>query len=519
MAFKYKPLTHTLIPYMTEQWYRSIQSIVRIFCIIIIVGFSQVVYAQPNIELQDLSNKTINVQQSIQIALANNTQMKRSLVSLMDADQQIRTAWSNVMPNIAASANYTRNLEVPVNFIPAILFDPNADPGDLTPIAFGTDNSWQGGFSVSQTIFSGQAFVGISSSELYKTAQTENMRATAQGIVTQTRVAFYEALVSKEQLRLIKAQIDRVKKNLEDNRIRLKQGFIDEYAVLQLEVQLSNLEPQLIQAEFSVENAKQELLNTIGLPVHLQIQVKGSLSEFDIYADKHSVQDNAELKEIDTYTPYTFNNETVSIKQAMDLRGDLRILNVQKNLQGKQLDAQRSTYLPNITASYNLNWSATQAGAPVFFGTEDSRARSQTVSVGVQVPLFQGFRRDASIQIAKLQVKDTELQLAQAKQTANKEIFSASQGVNQALFSSDALKKALEQAQLGYERATLRYQNGVGSQQEVTDADLQFRQAEINYAQMIFSYLTAKAQYDFAIGQVPFVEQNIQEIKEKIELN
>tara|TARA_R110002049_G_scaffold101414_4_gene245993 strand:- start:74 stop:496 length:423 start_codon:yes stop_codon:yes gene_type:complete len=138
--------------------------------------------------------------------------------------------------------------------------------------------------------------------------------------------------------------------------------------------------------------------------------------------------------------------------------------------------------------------------------------------VGVQVPLFQGFSRDAAVQQAKIQIKDTELQMYQAEQTANKEIYSAKQGVREAMQNNDALIKAITQAKRGYERALARYQNGVGSQQEVSDAELQLREAENNYAQMVSGYLTAKAQYDQAIGQVPFVEQDIQEIKENIEL-
>ncbi|NIT60421.1 MAG: TolC family protein, partial [Aliifodinibius sp.] len=49
------------------------------------------------------------------------------------------------------------------------------------------------------------------------------------------------------------------------------------------------------------------------------------------------------------------------------------------------------------------------------------------------------------------------------------------------------------QAERGYERAKIRFQNGVGSQQELMDAELQLRQAEINYAQMVSGYLSAKA--------------------------
>lgn len=501
-----------------NQYLRNSWMLAGVLIILFCVGIFSTSNAQDTQQLRSSDTQTLDLRQAIQISLANNTQMKRSLLSVRDADQQVRNAWSNVMPEVSASANYTRNLEVPVNFIPAIIFDQNADPDELIPVAFGTDNNWQGGFTVSQTIFSGQAFVGISSSELYKAAQSEGMRATAQGIVTQTRITYYQALVAKEQLRLVQTQIERVRENLEDTRKLFEQGFTDDYAVLQLEVQLSNLEPQLTQAEFGVDEALRELLDVMGLPVQLSVDIKGNLSDYRIDSNSATDPENKELREIDSMTPLVLSTDSADIEQAFDLRGDLRVLDIQKQLQGKQLDAQRSSYLPTVFANYGLNWTASQRGKPVFFGTEQTRARAQTLTIGVQLPIFQGFSRDAAIQRSKIQIKDTELQLYQAKQTANKEIYSAKQGVRQALQTSDALRKALKQAERGYERAMIRYQNGVGSQQEVTDADLQLRQAEINYAQMVSGYLSAKAQYDQAIGQVPFVSQDIQDIKEKIEL-
>lgn len=501
-----------------KQFLRHFGSLTGMLAIIFSIGIISFSNAQDIQQIRSTDTQILDLQQAIRISLANNTQMKRSLLSVRDADQQVRNAWSNVMPEVSASANYTRNLEVPVNFIPAVIFDQDADPDELIPVAFGTDNNWQGGLSVTQTIFSGQAFVGISSSEIYKAAQSEGMRATAQGIVTQTRITYYQALVSKEQLRLVQNQIDRVRKNLEDTKKLFEQGFTDDYAVLQLEVQLSNLEPQLTQAEYAVDDALRELLNVMGLPVQLSVDIKGNLSDYQIKSNSPIVPENQELQEIDTMTPLVLSTDSAEIEQAFDLRGDLRVLDFQKQLQGKQLDAQRSSYLPTVFANYGLNWTASQRGKPVFFGTEQTRARSQTLTIGVQLPIFQGFSRDAAIQRSKIQIKDTELQLYQAKQTANNEIYNAKQGVQQALQTSDALKKALNQAEIGYERALIRYQNGVGSQQEVTDADLQLRQAEINYAQMVSGYLSAKAQYDQAIGQVPFVSQDIQDIKEKIEL-
>jgi outer membrane protein TolC len=137
----------------------------------------------------------------------------------------------------------------------------------------------------------------------------------------------------------------------------------------------------------------------------------------------------------------------------------------------------------------------------------------------VQIPIFQGFQRNTAVQQAKIEVKDVQLQRFQAKQTANKEILSAAQAVREALQTSVAIRNVRNQAEEGYERALTRYQNGLGSQQEINDANLQLQEAEVNYAQTISNYLSAKAQYDQAIGRVPFVGEDVSDIQEKISIN
>jgi len=486
------------------------------------LGFTLVI---PTASAQDMAtetdtlSRTFNLEQTIQTALANNTDMKRALLDVRSADQDVRSAWGTVMPQVAASGNYTRNLEIPVNFIPETAFDPEGDPDVLVPIAFGTDNNWVGGLSVSQTLFSGRAFVGISSSELFKAAQSENLRAISQGVVTQARVAYYQALAAKESLLLIEAQANRIQKNLEDTRKMAEQGFVDDYAVLQLEVQLGNLTPQINRARYSVDSRLRDLLDIMGLPVELSIDIRGDLSSYDINNAELVNPANESIKYIDQMIPRQVENDSLFTEKAMQLRGDLRILQVREDLQGKQLDAQRSLFLPTISANYNLQWNASQGGQPVFFGSSMQRARSQTVSVGVQIPIFQGFQRTAAVQQAKIEVKDVQLQQFQARQTANKEILSAAQAVREALQTSEAIQDVRSQAQEGYDRALIRYQNGLGSQQEINDANLQLQEAEINYAQTISNYLTAKAQYDQAIGQVPFVGKDVSDIQDKISIN
>ena len=94
------------------------------------------------------SEREITLEQAIEMALANNPQINRALLAIDDADELVNIARSEVYPDVISSINYTRNVELPVQFIPENVFDPNGDPNVLVPVSFGTDNNWQGGFTV-----------------------------------------------------------------------------------------------------------------------------------------------------------------------------------------------------------------------------------------------------------------------------------------------------------------------------------------------------------------------------------
>lgn len=450
------------------------------------------------------NEKVLTLTEAIHVAMSNNSDIKRSLFNLKNADEQVRIAWSEVLPDISASATYTRNMEIPVQFLPAEFF--GGEPGTLRPVSFGTDNNWQGGLSVSQTLFRGEAIVGIGSSKVYKAVQSENLRATAQQVVTQTRIAYYNVLAAEEQFRLQKATIDRLRKNLDENESRKEAGLVDQYSVLQVQVQLSNQQPQLTQSKYAVEQAYRELSVVLGIPLNITFSVQGNLNAFNIKNQNVASQVNENLKKVDGMTPYQYSKQSMRMERATDMRGDIRVLEKQNALKDREIKAIKSRFLPTLSANYNLNWTASQAGNPVFFGREDSRARSQTLGFTLSLPIFEGFERSANLSIAQIEKKDLQEQKHAAVRSAKNEIQSARESLNQAIETAPAREKALELAREGYERAKARLENGLGSQLDVTNAELQLREAEANYAQMVSNYLSAKAQYDQAVGLVPFVD-------------
>lgn len=469
------------------------------FLVVMLLFTASGVSAQNDAMISDVK---VNLQTAIETALANSTDMKRALLSIRDADQLENLAWAEVLPTISSDMTYTRNMEIPVNFVPGEFF--GGAPGSLVPIAFGTDNSWDGGFSVQQTLFRGQAFIGISSSSVFAIAQLENYRAASQLIVTRTRQVYHAVLIAIEELRLQETTISRLRENLTDNKSRANAGIIDDYEVLRIEVQLRNEEPRIQQSRNAVNAAYRNLKVLMGMPIDVELEIEGDLSALDILSMEASPS-NASISLVSNQTPYQPMIRATDVPNLGQSRGDLRVLDYQIQLKKKEISSEKSFYYPNITATYNLRWSAAQPGSPNFFGDSDSRARFQTLGFKASLPIFDGMRRSTNVQRAIISRKDLEEQLDLAERQGRNEVITASEEINQVISVLPSVKEGIELARTGYNRAVARFKNGLGTQLDVTEAELQLRQAQLNYARLVFDYLNSKANYDQAIGRVPFI--------------
>lgn len=467
------------------------------------IGMWQTVSSQDiQVEMPDQNELTID--QVIKLSVVNNPEVKRAILSVDNADEQVKLAWSEVLPDVTSLATYTRNIEIPVNFVPATFFDTNADPNELVPLQFGTDNNWQGGLTVSQNIFRGEAIVGISSSSVFKSVQEEALRSTVQQIITQSRKIFHAVLIAEEQLRLQEATINRIERNLEENESRYEAGLIEEYDVLRLQVQLANQQPQLKDAQLAVEEAYRNLKELMALPLDMPLEIVGSLSEYQIGQLSNNGNRNESIYNIVQATPLPMLSEQEALDIMRDRRGDLRVLDVQQSLKDREIRAIKSRFLPTISADYNLQWTAAQPGTPRPF---ESAVRFQTLMLNVSFPLFTGFERMANLNIAQIEAKDLEVQEWATEKAALNEYETTLERLRNLEETANARRQAVEQSQRGYEIAENRYENGLGSQLEVTEAELQVREAELNYALSVADYLNTKADFDLAIGMVPMIDE------------
>jgi outer membrane protein TolC len=91
----------------------------------------------------------------------------------------------------------------------------------------------------------------------------------------------------------------------------------------------------------------------------------------------------------------------------------------------------------------------------------------------------------------------------QVEHEVARDVHTLVEEVREARRRAESQERAVAQAKRGYDIASAQYRAGLGSQLEITDAEVALRQSEFNYARAVYDYLVASARLDAAMGHVP----------------
>ncbi|HWP36502.1 MAG TPA: TolC family protein [Gemmatimonadales bacterium] len=447
--------------------------------------------------------QVLSLERALATAFENSQTLAQARYGLRVANQQVREAWGGVLPDISATASYSRNLLVQQAFLPAFIFDPNAPPDELIPVRFGSDNTWQAGLSLTQPLFQWTAFIGVGAAGRYRELERERLRGVSHAVVASVRLAYLEAMLAAEEVRLTRQSVDRVRRTLEETRGLNRAGLASDYDLLRLEVQVANLEPTLSRAENALADAKRALLVAIGQDPLTPVELEGRLNEMNVVALAQNSASHQALLRLAGYVEDDRLDADRAWQLARASRSDLRQADLAVDLERARLGAQRAEYFPKLSIFSNYSLVAQENGAPDFFGTSRQRAKSAVAGLRVELPVFNGFAREARVQQAQATLGQARSRLEQLRQEAMREVHGLVADVREARLRAQGQERAVQQARRGFEIASAEYRAGLGSQLQVTDAEVALRQAEFNYARSVYDFLVASARLDNAVGNVP----------------
>jgi outer membrane protein TolC len=318
--------------------------------------------------------------------------------------------------------------------------------------------------------------------------------------VTGVRQAYLNALAQLELARLNESSVERIRATLAETQARYRAGLTSEYDVLRFEVQLANLEPQLRRAQDALAEAKRLLLIAMGRPADGDIEVVGRLADVDVLDPSRNTPDNAAL--IEGSGPLLDSTALDSAyATALAARTDVRQATLAISVEEARVSVERAQLFPKVSLFGAYNYYGAGPGAPDFFG--DYQTPAAWGGLRIELPIFRGFRESARMQQARAGVEQNRAALDLAReQTANdvRTLIAALEETRARVASQD---RAVAQARRGYQIATAEYREGLGSQLQVSDAELALRQSEYNYALAVLDHLIARSNLDAALGTVP----------------
>jgi outer membrane protein len=296
---------------------------------------------------------------------------------------------------------------------------------------------------------------------------------TRQQVVLDLRTAYFGYLAAR---RAEKVQEETVRQNQELT--KQAQGFYQvglkaKIDVTKAEANLYQAQASLIQAKNNVDLARVTLMTAMGIKTWP-------------YKD---VEDVLEV------TPQPRPLEEL-LAQAKERRPELRKNRFQQQYSEAAIKVARAGYFPTFNSTAAYGWQSINQP----FATLPS---NWYVGASVTFPLFNGLATHYSVSQNRAQLRATEENFEVLRQNVTKEVSQDYLNVKSGWELIRATKKALEAARENLRLAWGRYQAGVGTIIEVTDAQVQFSQADLNFVQALYNYRVYEAQLDKAIGK-PF---------------
>ena len=117
--------------------------------------------------------------------------------------------------------------------------------------------------------------------------------------------------------------------------------------------------------------------------------------------------------------------------------------------------------------------------------------------------LFEGSRRIAQTRVADSRVREAMAQAESIADTIAFQVNEAYRSLVTARLGIEDARPAVEQAQENYRLVRLRAQEGNATPTEITDAQASLTRAQQNYLNATYSYFTAMAQLEYAMGVTP----------------
>ncbi|WP_133552094.1 TolC family protein [Pedobacter duraquae] len=387
------------------------------------------------------------------------------------ADAKAKEALSDYLPKISLTGTLDDNLKVQESIIPAGVFGPT----DIR-VAFSQKYNTNGSAQLDQTIYDQSLLNGLKANKYSRQQADLNVKQSQETIIYNIGNAYYQIYVYREQLRLLKSNLETYRKQMEVYKLQVEKGVTLKKDLDKVTVDYNNAVSQIRVSESNLALAENQLKYEMGFPMASELPV-----------------DSVSQKDVMPVVLKTPGNTSFEVGN----RVDYQLSTVNSKL--LEIDQQRikAGWLPKLTgyARYGANGFGSTIG-PAF---SELNAYS-AVGLKLSIPLFDFFKRNAQYSQAKYKSLNAieNLKLDEGKYTLEYE--NARTKMVKAESSLESDKRNIELAQSVFKTTDLQFRKGVENLTEWLNAQNSIKESQNNYLNSLYSYLQARLDLEKASG-------------------
>lgn len=427
-----------------------------------------------------LAQNTLSLQQCIDYALEHHESIKNAQLEVGIAEGRIKETTTIGLPQVTGGVNFSSNIRVQRQFLPASVFDPTAPNDLIVPVAFGITHSAIANVTLNQLLFDGSYFVGLRAAKAFKQFTESSVEMSRVEVAGEVTKAYYGWLVNESRLALLEVNRGQLDQLYKDTKGRVDNGYAEKVDLQRIEVSINNLETSIEQAKNGNLISEYLLKFQMGMALTDSIAPAQVLDSFIVALE----------------TPI---DPTYSIEN----RVDYRILNQQLTLQSLNIDNEKIRAYPTVSAfgTFGYNRGADAISEILQFGTWESYS---VAGFSINVPIFSSFRRKYRIQQAQGEYDKVENQLSQLKRGVDLEVKTAEINYKNSLEAIKNQEENMTLAEEVYRVTKIKYKEGVSTNFEVVQTESVLQEAQTNYYEALYQAFIAKVNLDKAKGTLVF---------------
>jgi len=401
--------------------------------------------------------KVLTLDEAVQIALENHPNIKGARERIGQQQAVLGQQMAAYYPTITLNSNYQTSTR----------------SGSTGTAESGVDTyTSQASFALTLYNF-GKREGAVQAARETLDATGHNYKAAVDIVILGVKQAYFAYLGARA---LVRVREETVKSR--ELLVRQARGFYDVGTRPRIDV---------VRAESNLYNAQADLITTQNAVQVAWVTLKNAMGLREL-AERP-------LAEAVTITPIPYTLE-VARETAYAHRPELKSFQSQRRAQDQNIATARRGHLPDVIFDANYRGTGTSTDAP-----GPTLGRNWQVQLSFNIPIFDGFRTTNRVEetlrnyyVIKSQEEQQRQQVALEVEQSYLRLVELSERIKANEAAASAAKENLD-------LANGRYQVGVGSIIEVTDAQTLYTDAQTTYVRALFDYQIAEAQLARAIGQ------------------